>query len=148
MLIALISAASATTFSRALDPQALAVIADASAFGDVVEVQTVWERGLIWTVATIDLVDEAAQADVWIPGGCIGDVCLTVPGAPWVDEGERVFVFLRDAEPAGLGQGFFHVDGDVAVRDVRGVHVASGEPVRASYPVTELRRAEAGVRRR
>jgi hypothetical protein len=133
--------------SRALDPAALAVFSDATAFGDVREVHTVWEKGLIWTVATLDLVDEDATADVWIPGGCIGAVCLTIPGAPLVDEGERVFVFLREQQPTGLAQGLFHVDGGEAVRDMEGVVFANGDHARMAYDVEELERVEGTVRR-
>ena len=141
MLLTLVAAAQATLVAEALDPAALAVLSDATAFGDVVDVRTVWEGPAIWTVATLDLVDLDGTADVWIPGGCVGGVCLTVAGAPWVEPGERIFVFLRKEKPTSLAQGLFHVRGEVAVRDVHGLAFVDGERPRAAVALAELRAA-------
>lgn len=138
-MLLLISAAHATLVAAALDPEALAVLSDATAFGDVTDIRTVFENNQIWTVATLDLVDLEGQADVWIPGGCIGGLCMTVPGSPWVSPGERVFVFLRDREPTSLSQGLFHVSGDVAARDTRGLAFLDGNTPAPRFDVDELR---------
>jgi len=138
-VILLIAAAHATLVSAALDPEALAVLSDATAFGDVVDVRTTWQNNQIWTVATIDLVDGGSEADVWIPGGCISGLCMTVSGAPWIRPGERVFVFLRDHEPTSLSQGLFHIDGEVARRDTRGLAFLDGGVPQPEFDVDELR---------
>lgn len=148
MLLTLVTVANATLVADALDPAALAVLSDATAFGDVVDVRTVWEGSLIWTVATLDLVELDGTADVWIPGGCVGKVCLNVSGAPWVEPGERVFVFLRQNKPTSLAQGLFHVQGDVAVRDVRGLAFLDEAAPRAVVSLAELRAARPRVGRR
>ncbi len=138
MLLALLTSARATLVAAALDPAALAVLSDATVFGDVVDVRNVWEGGRIWTVATLDLVDLDESADVWIPGGCIAGVCLTVAGAPWVEPGERVFVFLNHDRPTSLAQGLFHVRGDVALREFRGLTFLDGERPAPAVPLAEL----------
>lgn len=148
MILALFATAQATVVAKALDPFALAIISDATAFGDVTEVETRWEGGMIWTVATLSLVDLDEEAEVWIPGGCMSGLCLTVAGTPWVDEGERVFVFLRDDQPTSLAQGLFHVEGEVAVRDTEKLAFREGEKPQAAYEMSEIRRAEATVPRR
>lgn len=148
MILALVAAASATMVDRALDPFALAILSDATAFGDVTDVETRWEGGMIWTVATLSLVDLDEEAEVWIPGGCLSGLCLTVAGTPWVSEGERVFVFLRDQQPTSLAQGLFHVEGDTAVRDTRDLAFRDGKEADAVYDMGEIRRAEATVPRR
>ena len=140
MLLTLAATAHATLAAHALDPAALAVLSDATAFGDVVDIRTVFENNRIWTVATLDLVDLDGEADVWIPGGCVGDLCLTVSGTPWVRPGERVFVFLRQNEPTSWSQGLFHVEGNIATRDTRGLGFLDGVTPVASFDVTELRR--------
>ncbi len=146
MILALATQAYATLAVEALDPAALAVLSDATAFGDVVEVHSVFTGTLIWTVATLDLVDTNEFAEVWIPGGCVGGLCLTISGAPSVVRGERVFVFLRDQRPASLGQGLFHVTGDEAVRDVSGLSFLDGERPATSFALAELRGAVPRVR--
>ncbi|MBM4367227.1 MAG: hypothetical protein FJ102_13535, partial [Deltaproteobacteria bacterium] len=50
MILALLASAQATMVAKALDPFALAILSDATAFGDVTEVETRWEGGMIWTV--------------------------------------------------------------------------------------------------
>ena len=138
-MLLMIAAAHATLVASALDPEALAVLSDATAFGDVTELRTVFENNQIWTVATLDLVDLDGQADVWIPGGCIGGLCMTVAGTPWVRPGERVFVFLRDREPTSLAQGLFHVKGDIAERDTSGLAFLDGSTPEPRFDVDELR---------
>ncbi len=142
----LASPAYATVVNRALEPAALAVLSDAAVFGDVKDVRTTWEGGMIWTVATLELADLDAEADVWIPGGCVGDVCLTVGGAPWLAEGERVFVFLREGQPTSLAQGVFHVEGEVGSRDTSGLSFRDGVHPVDIVPVAELKTAGRKVR--
>lgn len=137
----LVAPAHATIVDHALDPSALAVLSDAAVFGDVIDVHSVWEGGLIWTVATLQLTDMDAEADVWIPGGCVGDVCLTVGGAPWMAEGERVFVFLREGQPTSLAQGVFHVTGDSGVRDTTGLAFRDGGHPADKVPLVALKDA-------
>ena len=146
-MLLLIAAAHATLVAAALDPDALAVLSDASAFGDVTDVHTVLERGSIWTVATLELIDLDGQADIWIPGGCVGDLCMTVAGTPWVRPGERVFVFLHEGQPTSLAQGLFHVEGDRAVRDPSGLAFLDGRSPILEFDVDELRRAAPATRR-
>ena len=146
MILALATQAYATLAAQALDPEALAVLSDATAFGDVVELRSVFTGAFIWTVATLDLVDTDELAEVWIPGGCVGELCLTISGAPAVVRGERVFVFLRDQRPASLGQGLFHVTGDDAVRDVSGLSFLDGERPATAFALADLRQLAPRVR--
>ncbi|MSQ00417.1 MAG: hypothetical protein EXR71_00820 [Myxococcales bacterium] len=139
MILAFAFQAYATLAAESLDPADLAVLSDATAFGDVVDVRSVYTGTFIWTVATLDLVDTNEFAEVWIPGGCVDELCLTISGAPSVVLGERVFVFLRDHRPASLGQGLFHVTGQDAVRDVSGLSFLDGERPATSFALAELR---------
>lgn len=147
MILALLTAAHATTSTAALDPTALALLSDATAFGDVSEVRTVYEGTMIWTVATLQLVDLDDEAEVWIPGGCLGGLCLTVAGAPWVEPGERVFVFLRNQRPTSLSQGLFHISDGVALRDTHGISFTGGQKPAPAYDVEALTALQPLVKR-
>lgn len=147
MLLALLTAAHATIVATALDPTDLAVLSDDVAYGDVAAVRTVYGGSLIWTVATLDLVDSDETTEVWIPGGCVAGLCLTVSGSPTVKPGERVFVFLRELKPTSLAQGLFHVRGDTAERDVRGLAFLDGAEPATRVPLAELLRIEPRVGR-
>lgn len=140
MLLILAAVAQATIAAQALDPAGLAALSDGVAFGDVTEVRTLMEDERIWTVATVEALDRGGATEVWIPGGCIEDLCLTVAGTPKVRVGERVFVFLRKNEPTSWAQGLFHVTGDVATRDTRGMSTRDGTTPTASFSLTELRK--------
>jgi hypothetical protein len=79
---------------------------------------------------------------VLVPGGVVGRIGQRVDGAPAMEEGEEVVLFLKQAEAAtwrvqGLAQGKFRVDGFVARPDLSGTLVLSGPP-----PVAGERRAE------
>lgn len=146
-MLAFVALAHATVMERALDPAALAVLSDAAVLGSVVSTESVLERGMIWTVATLAVEDLDTLAEVWIPGGCVGGLCLTVSGSPWLDEGAQVFVFLHDGQPTALSQGVFRIEGEEAVRDLSGVSFRTGGPARERFPVAELQREAAALRR-
>ena len=148
MIALLAGAASATVVSRHLDAHALAVLSDAAVLGDVQDVSARWSAGRIWTVATLYLPDAGAEAEVWIPGGCVGGVCLTVSGSPWVEEGETVFVFLRNGSPASLSQGLFHVQGDEAERDLGDLSFVHDDDVPDRVKVAALEEAARPLRTR
>ncbi len=143
MLLILAAVAQATIAAQALDPAGLAAISDGVAFGDVTELRTLMEDEKIWTIATVTGAKGEAplrggETEVWIPGGCIEDLCLTIAGTPKVTVGERVFVFLRKNEPTSWSQGLFHVKGNVATRDTRGMSMSDGVAPKASFALSEL----------
>jgi hypothetical protein len=100
--------AAAATFSMTLDLDELAARSDAAVLGEVSGLRTVQTAREIWTIATVQPA-EGDAVEVRLLGGCVRDLCMTVPGAPRMVVGEEVFVFLRRGQPTGFSQGLFHV---------------------------------------
>lgn len=147
MFLAMISFVGATMVAAALDPAGLARLSDGWAEGAVTETSTQWSEGSIWTIARLE--DEHGRAtELWLRGGCIDGVCLTVAGVPTVEQGDRLYVFLRGREPTSLSQGLFYVEGDTALRDTTALAVAQGPKPTARYALSDLRRAGAKLPQR
>ena len=147
MVLSLISLTYATMVNASLDPSGLAHLSDGFVAGTVVDTAPRWSEGGIWTVARV----EDAQGwvtEVWLRGGCLDGVCMTVSGVPVVDEGEQVYVFLRGREPTSFAQGLFHVMGDDAVRDVSTLAFAHGPAPVAAYRLHDLEIAARELPRR
>jgi hypothetical protein len=131
---ALVPATVQATTVRALSTQAMTDGADVIAIGRVVELKPVWHGRVLVTEATIE-VGEALKGEVGdriivaLPGGVDTNrkhpIAMTYPGAPAMQAGERVFLFLErdDADPAalvvsGFSQGKFSISTDPAGEDV------------------------------
>lgn len=137
-MLPLIALAYATLAARGLDPAELARLSTDTAYGDVVAVRIERARQSLFTVATVRQLDGGGDVEVWLPGGCLDGICLTVAGAPRVEMGERLFVFLRDGSPTSLAQGLFRVQGDQAHRNVAGLNFAQGAAPEPTFPITTL----------
>ncbi|MDP6935168.1 MAG: hypothetical protein QGG40_19770, partial [Myxococcota bacterium] len=114
---ALSSRAHATTLS--LDLENLIMRSDSIVYGKVIDTRIEVSGTLLETIATIEVEDTLfgpirAQAEVRVPGGCLGELCLTVGGAPQPIHGSRVLVFLDNGRPVGLSAGYLRLDHDVA----------------------------------
>lgn len=92
---------------------------------------------------------------VKVPGGQVGDLAQRVDGAPVLQPGEEVVLFLRKSgrvySVAGLGQGKFALNNGEAAPDVRGVArlesaAAHGHRAVETMPVAELERRVRSVR--
>lgn len=147
MFLIFASFANATIVAASLDPAGLAQLSDGYVQGVVLDAAPRWSDGAIWTVARVEDA-RGWVSEVWLRGGCIQSVCMTVAGAPVVDEGDEVYVFLRGREPTSLSQGLFHLHGDEAVRDTATLAVAQGPKPVARYPLAELEWAAARLPRR
>jgi hypothetical protein len=92
---------------------------------------------------------------VLVPGGVVGRIGQRVDGAPAMEEGEEVVLFLKQAEAStwrveGLAQGKFRVDGLVARPELSGTVVLPGPPPGADERLAEpmaLEELERRVRR-
>ena len=93
-LIAAISSAEATTYGRVLPMADMLEKSEQVVQGTVAELSADFgDDGLIWTVVTLDVDDtldrsSAAQVSFRLPGGTVGDLSLTVPGAPVFEPGQ------------------------------------------------------------
>ena len=75
----------------------------------------------------------APVVEIRIPGGELDGLVLTVSGAPQLEIGESVVVFVdEDNEVVGFNQGLFHIQGDIGWSD-------GGDAMRV-LPYEELRR--------
>jgi len=132
--------AQATTYGRQV-PMAELLDQSAAVVQGTVEglSQDFGDDGLIWTSVTLDVTDRlhrsnAAQVVFRLPGGTVGDLSLTVPGAPTFEPGQEVMVFLDGDKLHGFGQGAFLVEEGHAWRGLG--NALHAEPVRR--PVTRL----------
>lgn len=147
MFLALSSLVGATIVATSLDPAGLAQLSDGKAEGIVLDASARWSDGSIWTIARVE--DENGWVtELWLRGGCIDEICMTVAGVPRVEEGDQLYVFLRGREPTSLAQGLFYVQGKDAVRDTATLAVAAGPRPMARYAVADLRSAAAGLPQR
>ncbi len=108
--------------------------------GTVEETATEWgDDGLIYTVVTLKTAESlhhsnAPEVTFRVPGGTIGDLSLTIPGAPVFSAGQNVVVFLDGDRLRGFGQGAFLVEAGMARRSL-GNAVDAGDP---AIPVKHL----------
>jgi hypothetical protein len=92
--------------------------------GRVEDTKTEWgDDGLIYTVVTLQSEDtlhhsNAPDVTFRVPGGTVGDLSLTIPGAPVFSVGQDVVVFLDGDRLRGFGQGAFLVEAGLAKRDL------------------------------
>lgn len=103
-------AATATTV-RALSTAEMTASAEVIAVGRCVSLTPVWEGRVLVTRATVEITeslkgDVSGTIEVTLPGGIDTNrrvkVAMTYPGAPTMQPGERVFLFLdRDASDPG-----------------------------------------------
>ncbi len=73
------------------------------------------EDKLIWTTVTLEVSETLARSNAALvqfrlPGGTVGDLSLTVPGAPSFELGQDVMVFLDGDRLRGFGQGAFLIE--------------------------------------
>ena len=139
-LIAFIFSAEATTYGRVLEMGDMLEKSEQVVQGTVADLSADFgDDGLIWTVVTLDVDDTlgrstAAQVSFRLPGGTVGDLSLTVPGAPIFEPGQEVMVFLDGDKLRGFGQGAFLVEEGHAFRGLG--NALEAEPVRK--PVRKL----------
>lgn len=133
-LICTLLPAQATTYGHVLPMPELLDRSEMVVRGVVADTTAeVGEDGLIWTHVTLD-VDETLshsnQAEVTfrLPGGTVGDLTLSVPGAPVFSEGQDVMVFLDGDRLKGFGQGAFLIEEGQAWRGLG--NELEAEPVR------------------
>ena len=89
--------------------------------GRVNKISSFTQDGLIYSTITIDVsktyVGKLNRTEsVTVLGGKIGDVRLSVSGAPQFNSEEDVLLFLDDDQVVGFGQGRFNVEDGVAKR--------------------------------
>ncbi len=89
--------------------------------GRVNNISSFAQDGLIYSTITIDVSKtyvgkQNRTESVTVLGGKIGDVRLSVSGAPQFNSEEDVLLFLDDDEVVGFGQGRFSVEDGVAKR--------------------------------
>ncbi|MFQ6040114.1 MAG: FlgD immunoglobulin-like domain containing protein [Candidatus Poribacteria bacterium] len=92
--------------------------------GKVLDAQSQWEDGNIYTYVTVSIelyVKGAGDREVTIKvlGGTVGDITEWVSDAPIFQVGEQTLLFLKDDAVVGRSQGKFAIVGrDVMVEDV------------------------------
>lgn len=89
--------------------------------GRVDKISSFAQDGLIYSTITIDVSKtyvgkQNRTESVTVLGGKIGDVRLSVSGAPQFHSEEDVLLFLDDDQVVGFGQGRFNVEDGVAKR--------------------------------
>jgi hypothetical protein len=123
-LISLLGPAQAVEYAEILPIGTLMEEADQAVQGHVIRTSSEWgDDGLIYTRVVLDAEDRLVASSepttsFLVPGGEMGEVRLTVPGAPTFTVGEDVLVFLMDDRLLGLGQGTFRVQGGKVSRRV------------------------------
>jgi len=120
--------------------------ADVICLGTVVALESRWDEahGLIYSLATVE-VGQILKGDevsnklvVRYLGGTVGDVGMSVPGAPTFQAGEDVLLFLAPEEDgsysvAGMSQGKYTIERDepsgitYAKPELRGLTFIGGE---------------------
>ena len=111
-LFALIASGLAASYNGVLSIEALDERADRVVVGEVTHTHT--ERGAhpIETVAQISVEEtltgkHTEHLEVRLPGGELDGVHMAVPGAPVLEEGQRVVLFLNGVRLVGFAQGAF-----------------------------------------
>jgi hypothetical protein len=144
---ALLPTAVGATTVRALSTEAMTAEAEVIAIGRCVSIAPVWEDRVLVTHATVEITeslkgDVSGSIVVSLPGGIDTNrkvkVAMTYPGAPTMQPGEQVFLFLdREADDptsltvSGFAQGKFSVVADPSgvqyvSRDLRNLTLVTG----------------------
>ena len=131
------SLANATTYTPLADLEELVEASDAAVFGEVRRLRAATIDGMIWTIATI-VPATGSPVEVRYLGGCVDGVCMTVPGAPRMESGEQVVVFLRHGQPTHFADGVFHVRGEAGWTDLAAVAVRDGRTAVVQAPLAAL----------
>lgn len=149
-LVVLAAAPAFATTAIRLSNEAMAATADVIAIGTAIDVHSAWEGRTLVTVVTVK-VNESLKGDagstlsIALPGGIDANrrfpVAVTYAGAPTIEIGEEVFVFLtRDDEimsgltVVGFAQGKFSIVTDATgtrfvSRDLTSLSLESGAGV-------------------
>ncbi len=139
-----IALAHATTYTSIVDLDELVRASDAAVYGDVQELRTTNAGGMFWTIATVTPAGIGGNpVQVRYLGGCVDGICMTVPGAPRLEKGERVLVFLTDGQPTRFSDGVFHIRGDTAWADLAAVSLRDGRLPVIQAPLASLLEAAA-----
>ena len=102
----LLPVARATTLAR-LSLEQLAAGSDAVARVRCARVESRWENGSIWTVATVEVAETLkgnlpGEITVRLPGGHVGHLTATVDGVPKFKSGDDAIVFLQRSSAGGF----------------------------------------------
>jgi hypothetical protein len=141
-LLALQPSTAGATVVHHLGLDDLARRAEAVVEGRVVAERSYWEKGMIVTSVTIKVsrchagrCAGATEVILRSPGGAVGDEVMVVDGAPRFRLGEKLLVLGRgpaqDMRAIGLRLGVFHIQRDIAYRDLSQLHLVNhrGAPV-------------------
>jgi hypothetical protein len=163
-----LQAGSDSSLAMALSIKDMAEQSDVIAIGNCVSTQSVWVDRTLVTQATISVAEtlkgaESSSLTVVLPGGIDANrqvpIAMTYPGAPQIQPGENVFLFLTaDSDlggytVAGFSQGKFSIVTDedgvqVVTRDLtkttlksnNGLHRGSGDATPLSNLKAEVKR--------
>jgi len=141
-MILLAHLAAGAVFDRPLSLAELASTSTAAAHGEILSTETKLQGGLIWTVATLEVwegMHTTSTIQFRVPGGCVGDLCLNVSGAPSVHEGDQVVVFLRGDQVNNLALGLFFVEGDHLLYDTGDISFARATVLPVLPTLTDFR---------
>jgi hypothetical protein len=132
-----------TSLAVALSVEDMVNQSDVIAIGDCVETRSVWVDRSLVTLATVSVTEslkgtETSSITVALPGGIDTNrkipVAMTYPGAPRMQPGENVFLFLTPSDEvagsytvAGFSQGKFSI-----VTDEDGEQVVSRDLTKTS----------------
>ena len=98
------------TIIRQLSLEQMVEAADTIVVGEVVEVESAWEKRRIYTHVRIAVEqslkgEPTAELSIRLLGGSVGDVEMIIAGQPTFKPGEKTLLFLR---AQGQGQGRMH----------------------------------------
>lgn len=145
--VCLLPALAAATTVRALSTAAMTAEAEVIAIGRCVDVRSEWQDRVLVTLATIEVSETlkgqpASRVVVTLPGGVDANrripVAMTYPGAPTIQVGESVFLFLDAAADdasaltvSGFSQGKYSIATDpngtqIVTRDLEQVTLVGG----------------------
>lgn len=156
--------AAATTIVE-MDLHAMSTEADLVVTGRCVEVASLWLRGELVTRITVDIEETfkgeaTSPVKVIVPGGFDANrkipIASVVPGAPEIDHGEALLLFLSPEDTdgyrriIGFAQGKFRLvpgpsGSTLAARDLSELRVAGREGIAMgdaeTFPLAEIRAA-------
>lgn len=123
----LLPLATASTTFPAADLDTIVAASDSAVYGRVESVRVERVRGTHWTTAKVT-GPSGPTVQIRFPGGCIGEVCMSVADGPRIERGEWVVAFLQDGQPTGLNAGLFHVRGVGGLAEPTGMVLDQGSP--------------------